>query len=193
VALATAAQPRSTRAPLAGQRLAAAAAALLALTAGIHASVAPGQLRVWRPAGALLLIVALGQTWWALSLLRRRSPRVVLAALWSTVAVVGGYAWSRTAGLPFAPVHHTAGHLSPGAHAGHAVGGRGNGIPIFPFDQAPSSAEPVGAADLTVLAAELAVIVLLVLLLPERARRHSGNVLLGCGVVLLALRATVLR
>lgn len=193
VALATAANGQDVRPHWTDRHLPVAAAGLMALAAGVHVAVAPEHLRAWWPAGMFLLAVGVTQAWWALSLLRRRSPRIVLGSIWSTVAVVGLYAWSRTAGLPFVPVHHGADHAAIAGHVGHAVGGRGNGVPIFSQQPAPSSAEPVGALDLTALGSELAMIAVLLLLLPDRSRRHTGNALLACGVGLLVLRATVLR
>ena len=175
------------------RQLPVAAAGLMAVAAGIHVAVAREQLLVWWPTGMFLLAVGVGQAWWGLSLLRRRSPGIVLASIWSTVAVIALYCWSRTAGLPFVPVHHDAGHVATAGHVGHAVGGRGNGVPIFPHGAAPSSAEPVGALDLTALCAEVAVIAVLLLLLREQSRQRTGNALLVCGVALLVLRATVLR
>jgi hypothetical protein len=166
------------------------AASLLLLTAAIHAAVIPEHIREWWPAAVFFVLVATGQATQAVSLLHRATTLTLLAAIWSTVAVVGTYVWSRTSGLPFAPVDHGDAHGAGRSLAGHAVGGHGNGVPTFPGTPVPTSAEPVAGPDLTALVAELAVIALLVFLLPERPRRWTGNGILGCGAVLIVLRGT---
>lgn len=166
-----------------------AAAALLAVTAAIHATVVPDHLREWLPAGVFFLVLAAGQASLAVALVRRAGPITLLASIWSSVAVVAVYVWSRTTGLPFAPVHGGE-HGLGGSQAGHAVGGYGNGVPIYPSAAAPSTVEPVGALDLTALVAELSVIALLVCLLPPQHRRWTSNAVMVCGLTMLALRAT---
>jgi hypothetical protein len=193
MSLSTVTAPRVESRNGAGRRTATlVAAALLAGVAAIHAAVAPAHLREWLPAGGFFIVVAAGQASLALMLFRRPTQPALLASIWSSVAVVGVYVWSRTAGLPFAPVEHGghAGHEATASQAGHAVGGRGNGVPVYPGTVKPTSAEPVGALDLLALCAELAVIALLVFLLAGRHRRWTGNAILVCGLGMLALRAT---
>jgi len=170
-------------------RLLRAAAALLGVAAGIHVLVSPEHLREWLPAGVFFILVAAGQASLAAALLRRPGPLTLLASIWSSVAVIGVYVWSRTAGLPFGPVHHGATHTN-GGQQGHSVGGHGNGVPVFPNTATPSRVEPVGALDMAALGAELAVVALLVYLLPARSRRWTGNAILACGALMWLLRAT---
>ncbi len=177
------------RAKVARQRAVWLAALLLALTAGIHASVVSEHLHEWWAAGVFFLVVAAGQGVLAGALFRRPTTVALLAAIWSSVALVGVYVWSRTAGIPFAPVHSSGGHGSIASQAAHAVGGHGNGIPIFPDAPSASSVEPVGGLDLTALLAELAVIAILVYLLPARSQRWTCNAILASGLTMWALHA----
>jgi hypothetical protein len=165
-------------------------AALMALAAAIHVDVIPAHVQEWLPAAVFFAILAAGQAWLAVLLVRRPHPITLLVAIWSSVGVVALYVWSRTSGLPFAPVDHGEGHGAGGSHVAHAVGGHGNGEPIFPGQATPTSAEPVGLLDLAALAVELAVIALLVSLLPRKHRRWTSNGILVCGLAMVALRAT---
>ena len=187
-----AAEPTNTERGTAvtARRLLVVAATLLALAAAIHATLVPAHLREWLPAGVFFAVLAAGQASLAVSLLRRAGPVTVLASIWTSVAVIGVYVWSRTAGLPFAPVDHAGAHGAGDSQLGHAVGGHGNGVPNYPNTPKPSSVESVGTLDLAALAAELSVIALLVCLLPARQRQWTGNAILICGVSMLVLRAT---
>jgi hypothetical protein len=167
-----------------------ASAALMVLAAVIHLDVIPAHVQEWLPAAVFFGVLAVGQASMAVLLVRRPHPITLLVAIWSSVGVVALYVWSRTSGLPFAPVDHGEGHGAGGSHVAHAVGGHGNGEPIFPGQAAPTSAEPVGPLDLAALAAELAVIALLVLLLPAKYRRWTSNGIFVCGLAMVALRAT---
>jgi hypothetical protein len=167
-------------------------AAALLVAAAIHAIVIPEHLAEWWPAAAFFLVCAIGQAVLATALFTPAGPAAAFTAVWSSVATIGLYLWSRTAGLPFAPSHDAGAHSLVGSHAGHAVGGRGNGVPVFPGAQAASNVESVGALDLAALGAELFVIALGISLLPRRSRRFTTNAVLGCGVTLWVLRATVL-
>jgi hypothetical protein len=168
-------------------------AAALLIAAAIHAIVIPEHLAEWWPAAAFFLICAVGQAVLAIALFTPAGPAAAFTAVWSSVATIGLYLWSRTAGLPFAPAHDAGAHGLVGSHAGHAVGGRGNGVPVFPgAAQEPSRVESVGALDLAALGAELFVIALGISLLPRRFRRFTTNTILGCGVTLWVLRASVL-
>ena len=161
----------------------------LASAAIIHVAVAPEHLREWWPAGVFFLAVAFGQAALAGGLLVRPTEWFVRAAIWSSVGLVTLYVWSRTAGLPFMPVHSGEEH-SVGEHAGHAVGGRGNGVPIFPHATEPSSVEPVGSVDMAALALGLGIVVALIALLPTAPRRRTANAICAFGLALVLLRAT---
>jgi hypothetical protein len=167
-----------------------ASAVLMAVAAAIHLDVIPAHVHEWLLAAEFFAVLAVGQGLLAVLLVRRPQPITLLVAIWSCVGVIALYVWSRTSGLPFAPVAHGGAHGAVESHAGHAVGGHGNGVPVFPGQATPSSAEPVGSLDLATLAAELAVIALLVFLLPPKHRRWTGNGILVCGLAMLALRAT---
>jgi hypothetical protein len=166
-------------------------AALLGLSALIHLYVLPEHLHEWLPAAVFFALVAGAQLLAALAVVRWPTPAVLLSTLVGTLGLVGTYIWSRTAGLPFMPVHSEAEHAA-GSHVGHAIGGRGNGIPIFP-GPAPSSVEAVGTPDLISLFLEVATIAIVACLLPEVVRRRTTSVLLGCALALLVLRVTVLN
>lgn len=165
-------------------------AALLAISAAIHVDVMSAHVREWLPAAVFFGVLAMGQASLAVVLVRRPAPITLLAAIWSSVGVIAVYVWSRTSGLPFAPVNHGDAHGSGGSHLAHAVGGHGNGVPIFPGQPIATSAEPLGPLDLTSVVAELAVVALLIYLLPPRHRRWTGNGIFVCGLAMLALRAT---
>jgi hypothetical protein len=171
------------------------AGGLLGVVAVVHLILVPTQLVTWTAAGLFFGVVGAAQAALAIALLRGSDVRTLLGALWATVAVVGVYVWSRTSGLPFAPVpkpHANHGGHTVASQAGHAVGGHGNGVPIFPDTAAPSRALPVGLLDFSVLVAELVLIAILVALLPPRHRRWAGDALLACGLAMLVLRLTVL-
>lgn len=168
------------------------AAALLGLAAAIHAAAVPARVPERLPAAVLFAALCAGQAFLAVFLVQRPRPITLLTTIWSTVGVVALYVWSRTAGLSSAPVDEGA--APSGAHGGashvdHAVGGHGNGVPIFPGQGQTSRAASAGALDLAALGAELAVVALLVFLLPVRQRRWTGNGLLVCGLAMIVLRA----
>ncbi len=167
--------------------LLAAAAGLLVLAAAIHTVLIPEHLQEWVPAGVFFLVVATGQALLAIAL-RRDRVALLLAAVWSSVATICVYVWSRTAGLPFLPAEHDGTAHPEVSHVGHAVGGLGNGVPIFPDGPQASGVEPVAALDLAALGAELGVVAILVYLLPARSRRWTSNGILACGVLMLVLR-----
>lgn len=182
-------RPHADRAGLRGRGLPVIAAGGLALAAAVHLSLIPQHLREWWPAGLFFAALAAGQASLAVALVRRPGPTVLLGAIWSSAAVIGLYVWSRTAGLPFIPEHDESAH-GVGSQVGHAVGGRGNGVPIFPHYGPSAGIESVGLVDLAALGAELAVVAVVVALLPARSRRGVTNALLVGGLTLLVLRAT---
>lgn len=178
-------------APRVTRRRAAIGMALLA--AGIHALVAPGHLRESWLYGTFFLTVAAGQALLGWLLTRRQvAVPVVLAAVWGTVALMGLYVVSRTVGLPLGPSHHHGIVAHAGAHLQHVqvAGDFGYGGPVIPPEGLPSNVEAVGALDLTSLAAELALVVLLVGFLPAGHRRWTTNALVGVGALGLVARAT---
>lgn len=182
-------RPTAVRRPdLAGRWL----AATLLVTAGlVHVWVVPEHLDEWRPAGLFFAAVAVCQFAAALVVLTWPRLIILLAAMWSTVALIGVWVWSRTSGLPFGPLHLPGVHESLAEHNRQAVGGRGNGVPIFP-GQSATTAEDVGVPDLIALGLELALILVLLSLLTQAQQRRQATLLAFCGVVLLGLRATVL-
>lgn len=163
------------------------AATLLLGAAAIHAVVTPPHLQEWLPAGLFFATLTVLQTVLAVLLLGDVTVPRILVTLWSTVGVLLLYVWSRTTGLPFAPVdaHEHAG----GSHVGHAVGGIGNGVPNLPGTPAPSSVEAVGTPDLIASGAEVVLVILLAAMLPRRMRTATTTTLLVLGAALFTWRA----
>ncbi|ROR90243.1 hypothetical protein [Nocardioides aurantiacus] len=161
-------------------RLVAAGCAIIA--GAIHALVVPEHMAESVYAGAFFVVVAVGQFSLALVLRQIPDPRVLVAAVAGTLAVVVLYVVSSTVGLPFLPVHDHA------AHAGEhlpVAGAVGDGTPVYPT----SGIEPVGPLALICLGAELVLIAMLVGLLNGPRRQVVLNVLLGTGVLALGARA----
>ena len=177
-------QLNTTRDPRRG--LLRAAQLFMAVAAYIHIKVIPEHLQEWLPAGLFFIAISALQAALVVSLLRRPGLPTLLASIWSSVAIILVYLWSRTIGIPFMPEH--ADHAAQ-EHAGHAVGGHGNGVPIFPESSSPHGVESVGSLDLAALGAEMLVIALVVSVLPTRAQGRVSNVLLVLGAALLVLRA----
>ncbi len=153
------------------------------MTAGaIHVLVVPEHMAESVYAGAFFVVVAVGQFALALALREIPGPRVLMAAVAGTLAVVVLYVVSSTVGLAFLPAHdhgtHAAEHLS-------VAGAVGDGTPVYPS----SGIEPVGPLALTCLGAELVLIAMLVGLLNGRRRQVVLNVLLGTGILALGARA----
>ncbi len=146
---------------------------LAALACIAHFVEAPRHFEWWPASGVAFVVIGVLQGALALALLRPSpspSPRLVKVGLWGTVAVVVLYLTSRTVGLPFSPgvpVHGAK--LLPG-------------MPIM-----PDGDKLVGPVDLVTLVAEVALIVLLLGLLPRRARRRASNGLMWCGLSIWAL------
>ncbi len=163
------------------------AAGLLAVSGAIHLAVAPEHLRGWWAAGVFFTALAAFQLALAGSLLGRARPITLLLTLGSTVGVIITYVWSRTVGLPFAPA--TVHEHAVAGHEGHAVGGIGTGVPVFPDARPASSVEPVGTLDLAALGAELLLVLVVVALLPARLRGRVSTGLLAIGLALIVWRA----
>jgi hypothetical protein len=173
-------------------------AAVSAGVAGlIHLALVPEHLAEWWVYGAFFVAVAWTQGLLAWSLLRR-SERVstLLMGIASTVGVIGVYVLSRTSGLPLVPPPGTA----TATHAEHGIGAfsaqipgsSGEGMAVMPGTLAPTQLEGVGLFDGVTLVAELALVVLLVGMLPDRVRAVTTNVMLAGGVVVLLVRTSLL-
>jgi hypothetical protein len=157
-----------------------AAITLASIAAGVHAVLIAQQATIWWGYGVLIAAIAVVQAAIAIGLALRPTTRVITAAIVGTVISTLLYVTSRTSGLPFGPGPTNAPRFTDPLHsAGHpnyaALTGR---------------AEPVGLLDLGCLVAEVALIVLLVTMLPERRRRIATNALCAVGAVLWALRWT---
>ena len=107
-------------------------------------------------------------------------PRHLVGLVAAHVALIGLYVASRTVDLPFVAPHLHGHDVGPEA----APGAVGNGIPVYPG----ARVEPVGAADLVCVGAELVLVVALLAGLPARWRRGTLDVL-----VLVCMGAVVLR
>lgn len=157
-----------------------AAITLASVAAGVHAVLIAQQASIWWGYGVVMAAIAAVQAAIAIGLALRPTARVVTAAIVGTVTSTLLYVVSRTSGLPFGPGPANAPRFTDPLHSsGHpnyaALTGR---------------AEPVGLLDLGCLVAEVALIVLLVSMLPDRRRRFATNALCAVGAVLWALRWT---
>ncbi len=153
---------------------------LASVVAGVHTVLIAQQASIWWGYGVLMAAIALGQAAVAIGLTLRPTPRVVSAAIAGTVTSTLLYIVSRTVGLPFGPGPTNAARFTDPLHdAGHPV-----------YTNVTGRAESVGLLDLGCLVAEVALVVLLVSMLPERRRRFATNVLCAAGAVLWALRWT---
>ena len=157
---------------LGARGLAAGAAATAAL---LHLWVVPEHLEQWWVYGVFFLGLSAAQAVLVWLLLRGPAGTpLLLAAITGTLAVVVLYVLTRTTGLPVGPAH---------GHSGAAVlRGVGNGVPILPGSLSARRIEPVGAIDLSCLAAELVLIAALVSQLPTRVRRRTTNIMLVVGL-----------
>lgn len=155
------------------------AAILLAAAAGFaHAISTPVHLRWWPASGVFFAVMAAAQLGLAAVLYSNRiGLRTVLAGVASNVTVVCVYVASRLSALPGQPV--TTGH-----HAGHLTPGR-----AF----LPPAPEGVGPFDLFALVVELALIILLTSMLPDRwrSRTTTGLMFVGLGMCAFATWALV--
>jgi hypothetical protein len=149
----------------------------------VHVLVIPEHLRESWLVGAFFAEVAAAQLVLAWMLRRTTGVATLLVGIWATLGLVALYVASRTMELAFLPAHaesaHQVNHLP-------VAWGVGNGTPIFPH----SHIEPVGVPDLVCLVAELGLVVVLVGLLPAKARRHTTTAMLLGGAAALALRVS---
>jgi hypothetical protein len=155
-----------------------AAITLASVAGGVHLVLIAQQASVWWGYGVLMAAIAAVEIGVAIGLALRPTPGVIIAGIVGVTTSVILYVVSRTAGLPFGPGPARAAQFGDPFHAGH---------PDFSA-QLTDRAEPVGALDLGCLIAEVALIVLLVTLLPERSRRPVTNALCAIGVALWVLR-----
>ena len=164
---------------LGARGLAAGAAATAAL---LHLTVVPEHLDEWWVYGVFFLGLSAAQALLVWLLLRGpRTTPLLLAAITGTLAVVVLYVLTRTTGLPVGPTHVHSGVVVPG--------GVGNGMPILPGSLTARHIEPVGAIDLSCLAAELVLIAALVGQLPTRVRHRTTNIMLLFGLAALLPQA----
>jgi hypothetical protein len=154
-----------------------AAITLASVAGGVHLVLIAQQASVWWGYGALMALIAAVEIGTAIGLALHPTPRVVLAGIVGVTASIVLYVVSGTSGLPLGPGPARAAQFSDPFHAGH---------PDFSFLQ--GRAESVGALDLGCLVAEVALIVLLVTLLPDRHRRPVTNALCVLGAALWILR-----
>lgn len=177
--VAAAADHKPGRLRLGARGLAAVAAATAAL---LHLTVVPEHLDEWWVYGVFFLGLSAAQAV-LVRLLLRGPPGtpLLLAAIIGTLAVVVLYVLTRTSGLPVGPVHGYSGAI--------VRRGVGNGVPVLPGSLSDRHIEPIGAIDLSCLAAELVLIAALVGQLPTRVRHRTTNVMLVAGLAALLPQA----
>ena len=177
--VAAATEHKPGRLPLGARALAAVAAATAAL---LHLTVVPEHLDQWWVYGAFFLSLAAAQAVLVGLLLRGPAGTpLLLTAITGTLAVVILYVLTRTTGLPVGPVHRHSGAV--------VLRGIGNGVPTLPGPLSDRHIEPVGAIDLSCLAAELALIAALVGQLSTRVRSRTTTVMLAVGLAALLPQA----
>jgi hypothetical protein len=149
------------------------AIALTAAAAFAHAVTAPSHYDWWPASGVFFVVVAVAQAVLALALLRPAvSSRVVMVGVWATVGLIVLYVYSRTIGIWFAP-----------------------GVPAHGASPQPGQAlipdgdKHVGPLDLFTLIVQVALVVILLGLLPERQRARTANRLLYAGASIWGLAA----
>ena len=131
---------------------------VLAAYAGLaHLVAAPEHFASWWPAGAFFVAVGLVQLAYVLTAVRRPSALAVAATLFLNLGVVLVYVASRTVGVG----------IGPSAHDEQGL-------------------EPVGPFDLSVAAAEVALIALVTVGLGPKARTRALDGLLVVGASLWA-------
>jgi hypothetical protein len=144
-----------------------------------HVWVVPEHLQEWVAAAVFFVVLAVLQVGFAVLLLVRPEPAVLVLGALGTLGLVVFYVLTRTVDLPLLP--------PLGAHSGSHLPvewGVGNGVPVYPGE----GFEEVGTPDLVCLAAELVLLVSLLAVLPARARRRTADLAVVAGGVLLALR-----
>lgn len=153
---------------IAGAEVAVYAAAVLSLAAAlIHLWVAPEHFLHWWGYGVFFVTVALAQGLFSLFVLRwPESGFISLAGVWGNLVVITLFVISRTWGMPYGP---------------------GWGLPFNPDVAHVEDPEVLGMIS---TAAEVGIVVFLVVLMQGVRRRQTINALLSLGVLLWALRFT---
>lgn len=86
------------------RKLAVRLAALSSLgAAAIHFAVTPGHWQEWMPAGVFFTAIGLFQLMWALLVVVRQTPALLVAGILANLAAAMLWALSRTSGSPFGP------------------------------------------------------------------------------------------
>lgn len=145
-----------------------------------HFIVSPEHLAESWYVGTFFILVFACQFGLALALRGTPGRLFVLGAIGANLGIVALYVASRTVELPF-PSH---GHSAHTVQHQPVAGGVGDGTPVFPLTRI----EPVGVVDLVCLGAELILIAMLVGMLNGRVRQVTVNVLLGVGLLAVAVR-----
>jgi hypothetical protein len=172
--------PRATEAdrpPVRQVAVRAAAAVCVAAAGVIHLWVAPEHFGEALRLGLFFVVLGVAQLGFAVALRAALQTWVIVAAVLAHLAVITLYVATRTADLPFVPVHEHIAHVPIARTVG-------NGIPVFPG----SRIEEVGTLDMVCLGAELGAVVLLVALLPRRAGKAMTDLMLALGLLALLLR-----
>ena len=157
-----------------------AAITLASVAAGVHAVLIAQQGQIWWGYGVLIAAIAIAGAAIAIALAVRPTIGVLYVAIAGAVVSSILYVISRTVGFPFGPGPAGALRFTDPLH--------GPGNPNY--DALIGRAEPVGLLDLGSLIAEIALVVLLVSMLPERRRRSVTNVLCAVGAALWVFRWT---
>jgi hypothetical protein len=141
-----------------------------------HLVAAPSHYTWWPLAGVFFVALGVAQLGFGLALLRGgRSDRLLLAGIWSTVAVILLYVASRTVGLPWSP--------PVPFHGGRWVPGR---------SIVPDGDKYVGPLDVFTLVAELLVVLTSVAMLSARSKARTLNRLMWVGLLLWGAGAVTL-
>ena len=145
------------------------AAIVLSTAAALaHLVATPGHFIWWPASGIFFGLLGAAQLGYSLLLVRHgKSERVMLAGIWTTVAVILVYVASRTVGLPGTPPvpFHGTRWL-----AGQAM--------------LPNGAKHVGPLDVFTLVAEVLLVVTLLSMLPGRSKVRTANRLMWLGLAL---------
>jgi hypothetical protein len=150
-------------------------AILLSAAAGIaHLISTPAHWRWWQASGVFFAVITAFQLGLAVVLFQRRTNlAVIVSGIVGNVLVALVYVASRVTALPG----------QPDITAHHAPKAPGRAF-------LPARPEGIGPFDMFSLIVELALVVLLVSLLPEKWRRQTTTVLMVCGLAMWGLTAS---
>ena len=150
---------------------------LASVAAGMHAVLIADRAAIWWGYGAVMAAAAIALALAAAGLGLRRCSRVVAVAIPGVVASTLLDVVTHTSGLPFGPGPSSEPRFTDPLHgAGHPN-----------YAALTNAVEPLRPLDVAGLAAEVALVVLLVYLLPGPARRRAANLLCAAGVLLWAV------